>query len=98
MKLPVESNFYLVFHKDGRVPRCVKKQPDVEAGEVAVKLHVRIPGELFYHPVLKATIVVPDSEGLSQEIPVEMQNNIQEAIQKASGLIVHLKMEGPENV
>jgi hypothetical protein len=85
---------FLVVNSAGSV-RVLKNRPVVDFDEVSLGLKVELPRSLFRKPRLSATLIVPESAGTPDTIPVEVQNNVREAIEQATGLQVRLTTELP---
>ena len=72
--------------------RVVKSQPALDFNEIAVKLNIEIPDELFSKPRLEATINVPKDAVSAPVIEAEVIDNIQDIIKKNTGLEVRLNL------
>lgn len=60
--------------------------PALKSHEVAVKLHLELPEELFDRPQLQASIRVPDGAVAPTVIDTEVLDNIEEVIRREAGL------------
>lgn len=91
----MKINFYLTVNSRGGV-KTTKAKPDLIFDEVTIKMNLEIPDMLFQKPQLTASISIPDSAAVPKEIDVEMQDNIQDAIEAATGLNVRLSIQSEE--
>ena len=66
--------------------RLTVTPPALESHEVAVKLSLDVPEELFTKPQLEATIRVPADSVNSPVIEAEVIDNIQEIVSKQLGV------------
>lgn len=55
----MKTESWLVINKNG-VKKTLKQKPSLEWDELAVKIHLDIPNELFRRPTLEATLTVAD--------------------------------------
>jgi hypothetical protein len=81
---------HIILRKTGRynelLARLTKTSPALEVGEVAIKLRIDLPAELFTRPALEAKINIPQSEVPKSIINVDIQDNIEQAIREATGV------------
>lgn len=70
--------------------RVTKNKPALDFDEISVALQLDLPQAIFAKPQLSAVLVVPDSAIMPSEIPVDVTNNVREAIEQSTGLMVHL--------
>lgn len=89
------TKFYLVVNSNGTA-KVVKNQPGLNWNEVAIFVNLELPNQLFQKPQLSAQIKIADSQVAPTEIAVDMQNNIKEAIEQATGFEVRLSIENPD--
>ena len=66
--------------------RLTTNPPNLRANEIALRLNLEIPDELFLVPALEATIKVPAGAGIPPELRVTDVRMIQEAIKKELGI------------
>lgn len=86
-----ELEGYLIVKKSGRkygtcVARWSTKKPALKSDEVAVKIGMEMPDEVFIKPQLQATIKVPSSAVSKPVISAEIQDNIREAVMRSTGV------------
>jgi hypothetical protein len=89
------TKFFLVISSSGKV-RTVKSQPSLSYDEISISMNLNVPNRLFEKPLLHAEITVPESAATPKNIDVEMTDNIQAAIEEATGLQVKLSIVDPE--
>ena len=68
------------------VCRLTKAKPKLDQNEVAIFLEIELPDALFNKPRLEAKITVPDEAAVSGVIESVVAENVQEAIEQATGL------------
>lgn len=66
--------------------RITKGKPGLDWDEVAIQLEIELPDALFKKPRLEAKITVPDEAAASETIRAVVAENVQEAIEQATGL------------
>jgi hypothetical protein len=66
--------------------RVTKAKPGLDWNEVAIFLEIELPDALFNKPRLEAKITVPDEAAVSDVIESVVAENVQEAIEQATGL------------
>lgn len=72
--------------------RVVKTSPALEFNEIAMKLDIEIPDEIFDKPQLQASIKVP-KEAVSQPvIDSEIIDNVEQIIKTQTGFSVKLQL------
>lgn len=91
----MKKSFYLIVNSNGTT-KTTKTRPALNWNEIAISVNLDIPDMLFQKPQLNATIVVPESAAAPKEIDVEIQDNIKNAIEVASGMQVRLTIEDKE--
>lgn len=91
----MKSNFYLTVNSRGGV-KVTKNRPNVDFDEISIRMDLDVPDMLFKKPQLTASITIPESAAVPKEIDVEMQDNIQNAIETATGLNVRLTIQKEE--
>ncbi|GAB3937358.1 hypothetical protein [Larkinella terrae] len=85
----MKTSFYLVVNSNGTV-RTVKNRPGLDSNEISVQVALQIPDALFRKPQLQATITIPDDSVQPIVIEPDVQNNIKDAIEQATGLEIKL--------
>ncbi|GAB3927780.1 hypothetical protein [Larkinella terrae] len=85
----MKTSFYLIVNSNGTV-RTVKNRPGLDFNEVSVQVSLQLPDALFRKPQLQATITVPDESVQPIVIEPDVQNNIKDAIEQATGLEIKL--------
>lgn len=90
----MRTNFYLVVNSNGTV-QAKKMRPKLAQNEISMFINLVLPQALFQKPQLSAELTIPDSAAIPQEITAEVQENVREAIEQASGMHVTLKLEAP---
>lgn len=68
------------------VCRLTKAKPRLACNEVAILLYIELPDALFDKPRLEAKITVPDEAAVSGVVNSAVAENVQEAIEQATGL------------
>lgn len=87
----LDGSKFLVINRSGKI-RIADRTPSLEADEISISLNFRIPISLFDKPRLTATIELPPSSVLPEVIPVELQDQITDAIKKGTGVNVTLSI------
>lgn len=70
--------------------RVAKRKPPVKADEIAVRIQMEIPDAFFLKPTLQASLSLPAGKPMGAVIDCQVRDNIAQAIEKISGLQVHL--------
>ena len=65
--------------------RITKTAPRLNVGEVAVKVKVDLPQELFERPMLQASITVPKETIPQSIIDATVQDNVEKVIKEVTG-------------
>ena len=85
---------YLVINQRGAVVKATRKRPTTKANEIAFKLSLAVPNQVFEKPQFEATIKV-DPKVVSQPvITPDIQDNIAEVIKRQVGVGVTVRVEG----
>lgn len=71
--------------------RLTKNRPSLEANEIAVKVNLELPDELFDKPQLEATVKVPKEAVSAPVIDAEVVDNVEQIILDQTGF--HVKLE-----
>ena len=77
--------------------RLTKTRPRLESHELAIKLRVEIPDALFEKPTLTASFTVPKEAAVGPVIDTVVTDNVQEAIEQATGLKFEVSVVEPES-
>lgn len=88
--------FYLVVNSNGSV-KAVKNKPALAWNEVSIAQTLQLPNALFQKPSLEATVIIPDSAAMPQQIEADVVENAREAIEQATGLEVRITVEQNED-
>lgn len=72
--------------KSNESARLTQGKPVVGVDEVSILLDINLPDELFRRPRLEAKIEIPQEAAGPETISSEVIENVQEAIQKSTGL------------
>lgn len=88
-------NCFLLVSSTGQV-RVTKNRPLVRMDEISLGINVEMPRSLFRKPTLSATLIVPESAGNPDTIPVDVQDAVRDAIETSTGLQVRLAVEAPD--
>jgi hypothetical protein len=94
----VKGEFYLVIRRknyNSLSGRISTRTPDLEAGEVAIKLNVEVPETLFKKPQLQATVVIPQSSVSPPVIDATVLDNVKEILEQQTGLAITLNLVEP---
>lgn len=91
----MKTRFHLIVKSNGST-RTVKHKPDVRWDEVCIALEVELPDRVFERPQLEGNIVVKDDQLPETIIPVDIQDNIESAIQEHTGVAVRLQVVNQE--
>lgn len=70
--------------------RVTKSNPGLDHNEVALKLNLELPDELFKKPTLEATVRVPKEAANPPVITAEVVDNVQDIIKQQTGFSVKL--------
>jgi len=85
----MKTTFHVIAKKTG-VVRTTKNLPALDWNEIAIKMEMEIPDELFKRPHLEAKIVVP--QGRKEPFKAEVLDTMEEAITKHTGYPVTVKL------
>lgn len=88
----METHFFIVASRKG-AERMLQTQPRLAPGEVAIKVTLVVPNALFQAPQIQAAITIPESAVPVEAISAEVQDNVRELVQQATGLEVRLILE-----
>ena len=90
---------YMVISKSERrfndgSDRITKNKPALQGNEIAIRVDLSVPDELFKKPMLQASITMPKDAVSAPVIDADIVDNIQETISKQLG--VELTISVPE--
>lgn len=77
--------------------RWSTKKPALKGNEVAVKIQLKLPDEVFIKPQLQAIINVPSSAVSKPVISAEIQDNIKDAVMKSTGVELTITVIEPQS-
>jgi hypothetical protein len=91
------GEFYLVVKKkNGWMSRLAArlslKAPAIKAGEVPVKLTIRVPETLFERPQLQATVTIPPECVTPPVLDAKVMDNVREVLQKQTGMDIRVSV------
>lgn len=72
--------------------RLTSKSPALQAHEIAIKLSINIPDEMFKKPTLTATFDIPKDSIKPTEISQIQIDSIQEAVTKELGVSLDINL------
>ena len=76
--------------------RITKGKPGLDWDEIAIRLEIDLPDALFNRPRLEAKITVPEKAAVPGVIQSVVAENVQEAIEQATGLTFSVAIaDGP---
>ncbi len=76
--------------------RITASRPGLGWDEISIALELNLPNALFERPRLKAKITIPDEAVRTEIIDSVITDNVQEAIEKATGLTFSIDVIQPE--
>ena len=68
------------------------KSPSLKAHEIAIKLNLDIPDELFSKPALEAYIVIPKESVIAGKIDTEIIEDIKKTVEDGLGIHMHVSL------
>lgn len=85
---------YLIIKKNGYkgAVRVTKSAPNLDSNEIALRLNIEVPDELFTKPRLEASISVPKGAVSAPVIEADVIDNIEDVIKQKTGLDVNLTL------
>lgn len=78
--------------------RVAKNAPRLDANEIALKLKLELPDELFKRPQLEASITVPRDAVTPAVVSAEVGDNIREVVRQQLGIDLTIQMVEPKGV
>jgi hypothetical protein len=91
----MKTKCYLKIGSNGSVS-VSKGKPNLDFDQVAVALDIELPDMLFKKPHITASIKVDEHNATPFTIDAETEDNVRNAIETATGLVVKLSIENPE--
>lgn len=86
------AEFYLVLSQSGTYGkanvRAVTKAPNLQAGEIPIKVKLKIPSKLFTTPTFSAEIEIPDVN--AHELLLNVKEDIARVIHENLGITLHI--------
>lgn len=76
--------------------RLTASKPSLTAKEISINMEINLPDALFEKPKLVANITVPDSAASSKVIESIVFDNVEEAIEQATGLEFSISVANPD--
>src|SRR5579859_5666037 len=89
------GEFYLVVHRKNYSSlsgRLSTRTPDLEAGEVAIKLNVTVPETLFKRPQLQASVTIPESAVTPPVLDAQVLDNVREVLEQQTGMDISVRL------
>lgn len=86
---------YIVIKKTNRwkfTSRMTKGSPALASNEIAVKVAIEVPDEIFDKPALQAEIKIPQEAVSKPTISAEVIDNVQDIIKQNTGFEVKLEV------
>ena len=87
----MRAECWLAVSESGSI-RLRMNKPDIENNEVAVKVNIDIPDEMFHQPHVEANISVDEESYTGNPITQEEINTIAEEIEHATGLHMNISI------
>jgi hypothetical protein len=91
MKIP----FYLTVSQRGSV-RATKTPASLDWDEIAIKIELNLPDQLFKRPFLQASIDIPASIIPESPLNAEIANNVKEVIKQSTNLEFNVRVISDE--
>lgn len=88
--------FYLVVSERGSM-RVLKSVPALNWDEIAIKMKLDIPDEIFKRPQLSASIKIPKDVVLTKVIEADIVDNIKEIFKAGTDLNINLTIVDSED-
>lgn len=88
----MRAPFYLIVNSNGTV-RVNKRIPALAWNEVSIYINLEIPDAIFEKPTLQANITIPREAVVKAPLTAEVQDNVQSAIEQATGLKFNIMVE-----
>jgi len=68
------------------------KSPSLKAHEIAIKLNLNIPDDLFLKPALEADIIIPKESVVAGKIDTEIIEDIKKTVEEGLGIHMHVSL------
>jgi len=68
------------------------KAPSLKAHEIAIKLNLDIPDDLFLKPALEADIIIPKESVVAGKIDTEIIEDIKKTVEEGLGIHMHVSL------
>jgi len=68
------------------------KAPSLKAHEIAIKLNLDIPDEMFLKPALEADIIIPKESVIAGKIDTEIIDDIKKTVEDGLGIQMHVSL------
>jgi len=68
------------------------KSPSLKAHEIAIKLNLDIPDDLFLKPALEADIIIPKESVVAGKIDTEIIDDIKKTVEDSLGIQMHVSL------
>jgi len=68
------------------------KSPSLKAHEIAIKLNLDIPDDLFLKPALEADIFIPKESVVAGKIDTEIIEDIKKTVEDGLGIQMHVSL------
>ena len=91
----MKIDFWLKVSKDGKIATSKGRPNTTRWDEIAIKMSLQVPKELFERPTLAASIEIPQSAAPPLEINAETVNNLEEVLRQ-NGMNVKLTIINQE--
>lgn len=91
---------YIVIKKTSKwrySSRMTKGSPALASNEIAVKVVLEIPDEIFDKPALVANISIPEEAVSKPVIEAQVVDNVEQIIKQQTGFDVRLEVVDPNN-
>ena len=86
------AHFYLIVSRSG-AERITKTLPRLQPGEIVIRLTLEVPNTLFEARQIQAAITIPERMVPTEPLSAEVQDNVRDLIEQATGLDVRLIVE-----
>lgn len=89
------GEFYLIVHKKAwraLSGRLAAKVPALEAGEIAIKLNIKVPEAMFKRPQIQATVTIPENAVTPPVLEANVLDNVREVLTQQTGMDVTVRV------
>lgn len=87
----MKLTFFLTVNSKGSV-KATKDKPSLYWNEISIQMKLVLPDALFRKLQLSENITIPDEAAVSKVIAADVQDNVKEAIEQATGMEVKLNL------